>query len=84
MNKNMKWLACIHQEYAADKAGRTSTGRPNGCIGTLDTLVVLLRVKAPSAQEAVSKAEEWLKESGIENAYVKNVCRHGLEETDMA
>ena len=47
------------------------------------TRVAQLSLIAGSAQEAMLKAEVWLKTSGIENAYVSEVCRDGLDEIDI-
>ena len=74
MDKNTKWLAAVYQDYRVLKDG----GLPLRA-----TQVVQLSLRAASAQEAANKARVWLEASGIENAYVSEVCRDGIDEIDI-
>jgi hypothetical protein len=69
MNDETKWLAPVYQDYIVPRGGQTCS-----------TQVVQLSLRAASAQEAMDRANIWLRASGIEDAYVSQVCRDGLEE----
>lgn len=79
MDENTKWLAVINQKYLASAVGQSGSIRNV----TWATQVVQLSLRAGSAKEAVSKAVAWLGKSGIEDAYVSQVCRDGLDEIDV-
>lgn len=74
----MTWLADVLQEYLAIDAGSSKAGSIIPAV-LKSALIIQITLIAPSAQEAMQKAVEWLCESKIENAYVSQVCRKKIE-----
>lgn len=76
---NVKWIANIYQKYEVVEAGNPFKKADNLC-GERATQIISFFVIAGSAQEAVNKANEWLKASKIEDAYVSDVYRDDILE----
>lgn len=79
MDKDTKWLAVVNQKYSVNVISQLCSMKNVTCA----TQVVQLSLRAKSAQEAVVKAMDWIDASGIEDAYVGQVCRDDLDEIDI-
>ena len=72
MNENAKWRAHINQKYGVSDSRFVD-----------NTLIVDLRIKAKTAQEALDKAKAYIKAEKIERAFVCSVYRDGVPTTDV-
>lgn len=65
MNENTKWVATINQKYVATTAIGTQADS--------SVQIVVLHIRAISAEIAYKKAEDWLKASEIKDAAVGHI-----------